>query len=131
MLTLDRKDPNDACSSTSPNNNRRLDPPECETPLPVVILLGIVGGLRQSRSRQQTVGPVDYQLIWSSSELGKSAALSSDQESCGNGVVNTLGRKDLIVTENGTLLLEPLLQKHEQRFADGALVAIPHISAPI
>jgi hypothetical protein len=74
---------------------------------------------------------MDYQLIRSSSELGKSAALSSDQESCGDGVVNTLSHKGLIVTENGTSLLEPLLQKHEWRFADGALVAIPHIFAPI
>jgi hypothetical protein len=131
VLTLNHKDPNDACLSTFPDNDRHLNPPECETPLPVVILLGIVGGLRQSRSRQQSVGPVDYQLIRSSSELGKSATLSSDQESCGDGVVNTLGRKGLIVTENGTLLLEPLLRKHERRFADGALVTIPHISAPI
>jgi hypothetical protein len=71
VLTFDRNDPNDACSSPSPNNDRRLDQPECETPLPVVMLLGIVGGLRQSRSRQQSVGPVDYPLLRSPSELGK------------------------------------------------------------
>jgi hypothetical protein len=42
VLTLDRKDPNDACLSPSLDNYRRLGQPECEMPLPVVILLGIV-----------------------------------------------------------------------------------------
>ncbi len=73
VLTLDRKDPIDACSSPYPNNDRRLDQPECETPLPVIILLGIVSGLRRSRLRQQSVGPVDYPLLRLSSELGKMA----------------------------------------------------------
>jgi hypothetical protein len=64
---------------------------------------------------------MDYPLIRSLSELGKNGALSSDQESCGDGAVNTLGGcKGLIVTENGTSLLEPLLQKHER-----ALLMVP------
>ena len=105
----------------SPDNDRRLNQPECEMPLPVVILVGLVGGLRRSWSRQPSVGPMDYPLLRSSSELGKNGALSSDQESCGDGVVNTLGGcKGLIITENGTLLLEPLLQKHER-----ALLMVP------
>jgi hypothetical protein len=99
----------------SPDNDRRLNQPECEMPLPVVILVGLVGGLRQSRSRQQSVGPMDYPLIRLSSELGKHGTLSLDQESCGDGVVHTLGGcKGLIVTEHGPLLLEPLLEKHER-----------------
>jgi hypothetical protein len=131
VLMLDCKDPNDACSSPSPDNDSRLDQPKCEPPLPVVILLGIVGGLRRSRLRQQSVGPVDYPLIRSSSELGKNGALSSDPESCGDGVVNhTLGGcKGLIVTENGTSLLE--LQKHERVLLMVPLSRYLTIYAPI
>ncbi len=67
------------------------------------------------------MGPMDYPLIRSLSELGKHGALSLDQESCGDGVVHTLGGcKGLIVIEHGPLLLEPLLRKHEQ-----ALLMVP------